>query len=107
MFKNLNKLSRGGNLGLNKLKDVIKPSNNLERTMGFQVYKHFSSLLGKDPGYSPMTGNEAAAYIAYAVSENSFIFPITPSSPMGEYMDLWKTYGKKNIWNKVVSVNMM
>ena len=54
-----------------------------------------------------MTGNEATAYIAYALSENSFIFPITPSSPMGEYMDLWKTYGKKNIWDKVVSVNMM
>ena len=48
-----------------------------------------------------MTGNEAAAYIAYALSENSFIYPITPSSAMGEYFDSWKTIGRNNIWGKV------
>lgn len=36
-----------------------------------------------------MDGNYAGAYIAYACSENSFIYPITPSTAMGEYMDAW------------------
>jgi len=46
-------------------------------------------------------GNEAAAYIAHSVSEVIAIYPITPSSPMGEWADQWSSEGKKNIWGTV------
>jgi pyruvate-ferredoxin/flavodoxin oxidoreductase len=49
-------------------------------------------------------GNEAAAYVAYHVSEVAAIFPITPSSSMGEWSDAWSSLGKKNIWGSVPSV---
>lgn len=54
-----------------------------------------------------MTGNEAAAAVAYAVSENSFIYPITPSSQMAELFDEWHTKGIRNIWDKDVTVRLM
>jgi len=52
-----------------------------------------------------MDGNMAAAYVAYAFTEVAAIYPITPSSPMGEYVDEWAAYGKKNIFGQVVSVS--
>jgi pyruvate-ferredoxin/flavodoxin oxidoreductase len=45
-----------------------------------------------------MDGNEAAASVAYRLSEVIAIYPITPSSPMGEWADQWRSEGKKNIW---------
>ncbi len=50
---------------------------------------------------SVMDGNEAAAYIAYKLSEVCAIYPITPSSPMGEYCDEWSSTGEKNIFGGV------
>src|SRR4030042_1187199 len=52
-------------------------------------------------------GNEAAAYIAHATNEVIAIYPITPSSPMGEYADDWSAAGKKNIWGTVPLVAEM
>ena len=52
-------------------------------------------------------GNYAAAHVAYALSEVAAIYPITPSSTMGEYVDEWASQGKKNIWGKEVSVMEM
>jgi pyruvate-ferredoxin/flavodoxin oxidoreductase len=49
-------------------------------------------------------GNEAAAYSAYHVSEVCAIYPITPSSPMGEWADEWSAKGKPNIWGSVPTV---
>ena len=49
-------------------------------------------------------GNYAAAYIAYALSETAAIYPITPSSTMGEWVDQWAAEDKRNIWGKQVSV---
>ena len=47
-----------------------------------------------------MDGNEAAAYASYAFTEVAGIYPITPSSPMADYTDVWASMGKKNIfWN--------
>ena len=43
-------------------------------------------------------GNEAAASVAYRLSEVVAIYPITPSSPMAEWADQWCSEGKKNIW---------
>ncbi|MBP5181454.1 MAG: hypothetical protein J6331_00350, partial [Lentisphaeria bacterium] len=52
-------------------------------------------------------GNYAAAYVAYALSETAAIYPITPSSTMGEWVDQWAAENKKNIWGKVVNVEEM
>ncbi|HLI63689.1 MAG TPA: pyruvate:ferredoxin (flavodoxin) oxidoreductase [Terriglobales bacterium] len=49
-------------------------------------------------------GNEAVAYVAYHVSEIAAIYPITPSSPMGESSDAWSSLGDKNIWGTVPKV---
>ena len=49
-------------------------------------------------------GNMAAAHVAYAFSEVAAIYPITPSSPMGEYADAWAAYGRKNIFGEVINV---
>jgi pyruvate-ferredoxin/flavodoxin oxidoreductase len=49
-------------------------------------------------------GNTAAAHIAYAFSEVAAIYPITPSSDMGEKADAWAAEGRKNIFGQPVSV---
>ena len=46
-------------------------------------------------------GNEAAAYIAHKTNEVCAIYPITPSSNMGEFADEWSSLGRKNIWGTV------
>ena len=48
--------------------------------------------------------NEAAALVAHKLNEVSIIYPITPSSPMGEWSDAWASAGVKNIWGKVPDV---
>jgi pyruvate-ferredoxin/flavodoxin oxidoreductase len=52
-------------------------------------------------------GNEAAAYIAYNTNEVIAIYPITPSSPMGEWADAWAAEKMKNIWGIVPSITEM
>ncbi len=52
-------------------------------------------------------GNTAATHVAYAFSEIAAIYPITPSSNMGEYADAWAAQGRKNIFGSVVSVTEM
>jgi len=49
-------------------------------------------------------GNEAAAFVAHKVSEVIAIYPITPSSNMGEWSDQWSSEGKTNIWGTVPTV---
>ena len=49
-------------------------------------------------------GNTAAAHVAHAVSEVIAIYPITPSSPMGELSDEFSAQGRKNIWGTVPQV---
>ena len=46
-------------------------------------------------------GNEAAAYVAHKINEVIAIYPITPSSPMGEWSDQWSSEGQPNIWGTV------
>jgi pyruvate-ferredoxin/flavodoxin oxidoreductase len=52
-------------------------------------------------------GNEAAAMMAHKLSEVCAIYPITPSSPMGEHADEWSSQGKTNIWGTVPCVQEM
>ncbi len=49
-------------------------------------------------------GNAAAAYVAHACSEVIAIYPITPSSPMGELSDEFSSMGRKNLWGTVPQV---
>ena len=51
-----------------------------------------------------LDGNEAAARVAYAVSEVISIYPITPASPMAEHCDDWSAAGRPNLWGKVPDV---
>ena len=52
-------------------------------------------------------GNEAAAYVAHKTNEVIAIYPITPSSPMGEFSDQWSSDGQPNIWGSVPHVMEM
>ena len=51
-----------------------------------------------------MDGNQAAAYASYAFTEVAGIYPITPSSPMAEYVDEWAAKGMKNIFDVPVKL---
>ena len=54
-----------------------------------------------------MDGNNATAYIAYALSDTAAIYPITPSSVMGEVMDEMAAKGCKNLMGQTVTVREM
>jgi len=54
--------------------------------------------------YYTLDGNEAVARVAYKLSEVVAIYPITPSSPMGEWADAWSAAGQQNLWGTVPSV---
>ena len=49
-------------------------------------------------------GNWAVAHAAYRENDTAFIFPITPSSPMGEEVDAWAAQHKKNLWGQELKV---
>lgn len=51
-----------------------------------------------------MDGNTAAAHVSYAFTEVAGIYPITPSSPMADYVDQWSAAGRKNIFGDTVKV---
>ena len=51
-----------------------------------------------------MDGNNAAAHVSYAFTEVAGIYPITPSSPMADYVDQWSAQGLKNIFGSTVRV---
>ena len=52
-------------------------------------------------------GNTAAAHVAYAMSDVATIYPITPSSPIGEIADDWAANGRKNIFGQDMTVRQM
>ncbi len=54
--------------------------------------------------FKSMDGNEAAAYTSYAFTEVAGIYPITPSSPMAEKVDVWASQGMKNLFGSTVNV---
>ena len=59
----------------------------------------------KQKSFITCDGNYAAANIAYMFSEIAAIYPITPSSPMAEYIDEWAANGRKNIFGETVKVS--
>jgi pyruvate-ferredoxin/flavodoxin oxidoreductase len=54
--------------------------------------------------FTTIDGNEAVAYVAYRCNEVMGIYPITPSSNMGEWCDQWASEGVKNLWGTIPSV---
>ena len=72
-------------------------------TFGFQ--KLVASL---EQSYSIYTtvhiGNWAVAHVSYRTNDCAYIFPITPSSPMGEEVDAWAEQQKKNLWGQELNV---
>ncbi len=58
----------------------------------------------KEKKYLTIDGNNAAAYTSYAFTDVAGIYPITPSSPMADYVDQWAQQGKKNIFGQTVNV---
>jgi pyruvate-ferredoxin/flavodoxin oxidoreductase len=54
--------------------------------------------------WAVVDGNEAAARVAHRLSEVIAIYPITPSSPMGELADAWSAAGRRNLWGAVPRV---
>ncbi len=57
--------------------------------------------------FKTMDGNNAAAHVSYAFTEVAGIYPITPSSPMADYVDQWAATGLKNIFGTTVKVSEM
>ena len=57
--------------------------------------------------YQVIDGNAAAAHVAYACSEVMAIYPITPSTPIGEQADAWASCQRANIWGNTPSVTEM
>ena len=57
--------------------------------------------------FKTMDGNTAAAHVSYAFTEVAAIYPITPSSPMADYVDQWSANGRKNIFGSTVKVQEM
>ena len=51
-----------------------------------------------------MDGNQAAAHVAYAFTDVAAIYPITPSSPMADFVDQWSAAGLENIFGNQVKV---
>jgi len=82
---------------------------------GFTSLTSLSSL--SDPGFAmgpgaPQTvhawdGCTATSTVAYALSDDAFIFPITPSSPMAELCELWSVSGRKNIFGSALNVQQL
>ena len=57
--------------------------------------------------FKSMDGNNAAAHVSYAFTEVAAIYPITPSSPMADFVDQWSAAGRKNLFGTTVKVQEM
>src|SRR5438105_2689214 len=68
----------------------------MNRSLSLEAY-----MENKERTWATLEGNEAVASIAHALSEVIAIYPITPSTPMGELADAWSAAGKQNLWGTV------
>ncbi|MCK4571267.1 hypothetical protein KAT84_04865, partial [Candidatus Bipolaricaulota bacterium] len=64
-------------------------------------------MSGKAQHMKSIDGNTAAAHVAYAFSDVAAIYPITPSSAMGEIADTWAAHGMKNLFGQPLQVTEM
>ena len=66
-----------------------------------------ATTVSTETRFVTIDGNEAAAHVAYKTNEVIAIYPITPSSPMGELADQWAAQGRPNIWGAVPTIQEM
>ncbi|TFH09044.1 MAG: pyruvate:ferredoxin (flavodoxin) oxidoreductase, partial [Candidatus Atribacteria bacterium] len=64
-------------------------------------------MSGRVQHMKSIDGNTAAAHVAYAFSDVAAIYPITPSTPMGEIADVWAAHGMKNLFGQPLQVTEM
>ncbi|MDY0164693.1 hypothetical protein, partial [Desulfobotulus sp.] len=64
-------------------------------------------MAAKEKKSMTIDGNTAAAHVAYAFSDLATIYPITPSTPIGEISDAWAADGRKNIFGQPVTVRQL
>jgi pyruvate-ferredoxin/flavodoxin oxidoreductase len=91
-----------------------KPHNNNSKTKSDFRYKkrYFQQPklklieveIVKKRNFATIDGNEAVARVAYKLNEVIAIYPITPSSPMGEWADAWMSEGRPNLWGTVPEI---
>eukprot|EP00746_Dinoflagellata_sp_MGD_P155297 gnl/MRDRNA2_/MRDRNA2_85296_c0_seq2.p1 gnl/MRDRNA2_/MRDRNA2_85296_c0~~gnl/MRDRNA2_/MRDRNA2_85296_c0_seq2.p1 ORF type:complete len:1850 (-),score=450.28 gnl/MRDRNA2_/MRDRNA2_85296_c0_seq2:164-5713(-) len=90
---------------------AIKPRaakrNSLSAKLSFRRSLDLPTLGAEGKSARAIDGNTAAAHVAYAMSDVSFIYPISPSTSMGETVDKYANDGRKNIFNQVVKVRQM
>jgi pyruvate-ferredoxin/flavodoxin oxidoreductase len=70
----------------------------------FSASAHTVAMSVKEHKFKTLDANEAVATIAYRLNEVIALYPITPSSPMGEWCDQWASEGAPNIWGTVPHV---
>ena len=72
--------------------------NLVRKTTATRFFSEYKSVR------AAIDGNEAAASSAYNVSDAAILYPISPSSPMGEHADAWAVKGRKNIFGNTLRV---
>ena len=72
--------------------------NLVTKTTATRFFSEYKSVR------AAIDGNEAAASSAYNVSDAAILYPISPSSPMGEHADAWAVKGRKNIFGNTLRV---
>jgi hypothetical protein len=82
---------------------VLRRNKNREKSTSPRAAHIFRAGLNMN-NMLTIDGNEAVANVAYRVSEVIAIYPITPSSGMGELSDEWAAQGKTNVWGCVPRV---
>ena len=83
---------------------LIIQNQSIYMDTGVEKVQEEKKNLTERKNVSIMDGNEAAAYIAYKTNEVCAIYPITPSSAMGEWVDEWSAKGQTNIFGQVPKV---
>ncbi|KAL0212551.1 hypothetical protein RCL1_006177 [Eukaryota sp. TZLM3-RCL] len=78
--------------------------NSLFKMKGhFPPYSSKNMTSGRAPRYSAVDGNWCAANVAYSFTDTAFSFPITPATPMNDYMEVWShELHRKNIFDEVL-----
>lgn len=105
IHKNLSVPFGNANMLANAFKQSLKSSivaarsvNLMTKTTATRFFSEYKSVR------QAIDGNEAAASSAYNVSDAAILYPISPSSPMGEHADAWAVKGRKNIFGNTLRV---
>ena len=90
----------------NALKQSLRSSAIASRSLNVTMTKSLCTRFFSEykSVRAAIDGNEAAADSAYNVSDAALLYPISPSSPMGEHADAWAVKGRKNIFGNTLKV---